>query len=77
MAASGLTDETFDRENNGHVVALADLAFHLLAQLRYVNEHSFNSFKMRVGKCSFAFLFIETFISIPTENQNNNRKEQS
>ncbi|XP_033639896.1 adenylate cyclase type 5-like [Asterias rubens] len=49
MAASGLTDETFDRENNGHVVALADLAFHLLAQLRYVNEHSFNSFKMRVG----------------------------
>ena len=50
MAASGLTDETYDRENNGHVVALTDLAFHLLAQLNYVNEHSFNSFKMRVGK---------------------------
>ncbi|XP_038044387.1 adenylate cyclase type 5-like [Patiria miniata] len=49
MAASGLTEETFDREGNTHVVALADLAFHLLAQLRYVNEHSFNSFKMRVG----------------------------
>ncbi|KAJ8024941.1 Adenylate cyclase type 5 [Holothuria leucospilota] len=49
MAASGLTDETFDKENNTHVTAIAEFAFRLQAQLKYVNQHSFNNFKMRIG----------------------------
>ncbi|XP_071480369.1 adenylate cyclase type 5-like [Diadema antillarum] len=49
MAASGLTEETFDKEGNSHVSALADFAFTLMKQLKYVNEHSFNNFKMRIG----------------------------
>ena len=50
MAASGLTEETFDKEGNSHVSALADFAFSLMKQLKYVNEHSFNNFKMRIGE---------------------------
>ena len=55
MAASGLTDETYDQENNTHVEALADFAFRIMDQLKYVNEHSFNSFKMKIGKNYVAF----------------------
>ena len=50
MAASGLTDDTFDQENNTHVEALADYAFRIMNQLQHVNEHSFNNFKMKIGK---------------------------
>eukprot|EP00057_Strongylocentrotus_purpuratus_P009849 XP_011664323.1 PREDICTED: adenylate cyclase type 5 isoform X2 [Strongylocentrotus purpuratus] len=49
MAASGLTEETFDKDGNSHVSALADFAFSLMKQLKCVNEHSFNNFKMRIG----------------------------
>lgn len=32
-----------------HVVAMADYALRIREQLAYVNEHSFNNFRMRVG----------------------------
>ncbi|XP_077978185.1 adenylate cyclase type 5-like [Glandiceps talaboti] len=49
MAASGLTQYTNDKVNKTHVCALADFAFRIKEQLNYVNEHSFNNFRMRVG----------------------------
>lgn len=49
MAASGLTPET-SYANNLHVVALTEFALAMQEQLRSVNEHSFNNFKMRIGK---------------------------
>ena len=63
MAASGLTDETFDQENNTHVEALADFAFRIMEQLQYVNEHSFNSFKMKIGKLFGVFFPTESSLS--------------
>ncbi len=32
-----------------HVTAMADYALRLREQLDYVNEHSFNNFKIRIG----------------------------
>jgi len=49
MAASGLTEATCDLKNYRHVTAMADYALRLREQLAYVNEHSFNNFKIRVG----------------------------
>ncbi|XP_072156105.1 adenylate cyclase type 5 isoform X2 [Bemisia tabaci] len=49
MAAAGLTRSTCDLENMSHVLAMADYAFRIKQQLAYVNEHSFNSFKIRIG----------------------------
>ncbi|XP_043199303.1 adenylate cyclase type 5-like, partial [Amphibalanus amphitrite] len=49
MAASGLTEATCDLKNFRHVTAMADYALRLREQLAYVNEHSFNNFKIRVG----------------------------
>ena len=52
MAASGLTDETFYRDGR-HVVEMADYALSVKGQLQYVNQHSFNNFKMKIGRyCS-------------------------
>ncbi|KAL4222848.1 Adenylate cyclase type 5 [Mactra antiquata] len=48
MAASGLTPETSFADNL-HVVALTEFALAMQEQLRSVNEHSFNNFKMRIG----------------------------
>ncbi|XP_050418343.2 adenylate cyclase type 5 isoform X2 [Patella vulgata] len=48
MAGSGLTPQT-NHSDMRHVVAVVDYAFALKAQLKHVNEHSFNHFKMRVG----------------------------
>ncbi|XP_045169674.2 adenylate cyclase type 5-like [Mercenaria mercenaria] len=48
MAASGLTPET-SYEDMSHVVALTEYAFTIQEQLRSVNQHSFNNFKMRIG----------------------------
>ncbi|XP_069111394.1 adenylate cyclase type 5-like [Argopecten irradians] len=48
MAASGLTPQT-NFSDMSHVVALAEYAFAIQAQLQYVNEHSFNNFKIRIG----------------------------
>ena len=49
MAASGLTPET-NYSDMTHITALADYAFALRAQLKFVNEHSFNNFKLRIGQ---------------------------
>nr|KAG5706089.1 hypothetical protein BaRGS_025711 [Batillaria attramentaria] len=48
MAASGLTPDS-NHEDMSHVAALADYCFAIRAQLQYVNEHSFNNFKLRIG----------------------------
>lgn len=49
MAASGLTVDTCDMLGYRHVTAMADYALRLREQLKYVNEHSFNSFRIRIG----------------------------
>ncbi|VDN33916.1 unnamed protein product, partial [Gongylonema pulchrum] len=46
MAASGLFGEVTD---NSHVVAVTRFAIRLLALIQYINEHSFNSFNLRIG----------------------------
>lgn len=49
MCASGLTDET-SYSDLSHVMAIAEYAFAIRKQLKYVNEHSWNNFKLRIGK---------------------------
>ena len=49
MAASGLTAGS-NHPDMSHAVALANYAFALKRQIAYVNEHSFNNFKMRIGE---------------------------
>ncbi|KAK7079704.1 Adenylate cyclase type 5, partial [Halocaridina rubra] len=48
MAAAGLTKSARDLKNFSHVTAMADYALRLREQLEYVNEHSFNNFKIRI-----------------------------
>ena len=50
MAASGLNDSTYDREGRSHITALADYAMRLREQMKYINEHSFNNFQMKIGE---------------------------
>ena len=59
MAASGLTPET-NYKDLRHVVALTEYAFAIKDQLKSVNEHSFNNFKMRVGKFKLFCFFHPT-----------------
>ncbi|XP_034741245.1 adenylate cyclase type 5 [Etheostoma cragini] len=49
MAASGLNDSTYDKVGRSHIRALADYAMRLMDQMKYINEHSFNNFKMQIG----------------------------
>ncbi|XP_053704628.1 adenylate cyclase type 6-like [Synchiropus splendidus] len=49
MAASGLNNCTYDREGRSHILALADYAMRLREQMKYINEHSFNNFQMKIG----------------------------
>lgn len=49
----GLTKATCDMKNFNHVTAMADYALRLREQLDYVNEHSFNNFKIRIGNYYF------------------------
>ncbi|XP_039602524.1 adenylate cyclase type 6 [Polypterus senegalus] len=49
MAASGLNDSTYDKEGKTHITALADYAMRLMEQMKYINEHSFNNFQMKIG----------------------------
>lgn len=51
MAASGLNGEVV---GNTHVVAVAKFAIALLNKLEHINEHSFNHFKLRIGKISMS-----------------------
>jgi hypothetical protein len=46
MAASGLTGTIVDHK---HSVAVVKFAIDLLALMEYINEHSFNNFKLRIG----------------------------
>ncbi|KAI8515270.1 Adenylate cyclase type 5 [Branchiostoma belcheri] len=49
MAASGLTEKTCDLDHKAHVLALSNFAMRLMDQIQYINEHSFNNFKLRIG----------------------------
>ncbi|XP_059503524.1 adenylate cyclase type 5 isoform X5 [Stegostoma tigrinum] len=49
MAASGLNDSTYDKSGKTHIKALADYAMRLMDQMKYINEHSFNNFQMKIG----------------------------
>lgn len=49
MAASGLTKATCDMKDMKHLTAMADYALRIKEQLNYVNEHSFNNFRIRIG----------------------------
>ncbi|KAJ6665455.1 hypothetical protein lerEdw1_003296 [Lerista edwardsae] len=49
MAASGLNDSTYDKAGKTHIKALADFAMRLMDQMKYINEHSFNNFQMKIG----------------------------
>ncbi|XP_078622020.1 adenylate cyclase type 5-like isoform X2 [Branchiostoma floridae x Branchiostoma japonicum] len=49
MAASGLTEKTCDLDSKAHVLALSNFAMRLMDQIQYINEHSFNNFKLRIG----------------------------
>ncbi|XP_045909829.1 adenylate cyclase type 5 isoform X1 [Micropterus dolomieu] len=49
MAASGLNDSTYDKAGRTHIRALADYAMRMTDQMKYINEHSFNNFKMKIG----------------------------
>lgn len=53
MAASGLNDSTYDKEGRSHITALADYAMRLREQMKYINEHSFNNFQMKIGQTGF------------------------
>lgn len=55
MAASGLNDSTYDKEGRSHIIALADYAMRLREQMKYINEHSFNNFQMKIGKQKLGF----------------------
>lgn len=57
MAASGLNDSTYDKEGRTHILALADYAMRLREQMKYINEHSFNNFQMKIGKKVFTVNF--------------------
>ncbi|CAD6188093.1 unnamed protein product [Caenorhabditis auriculariae] len=46
MAASGLAGRADD---NSHVLAVANFALELLSKIKVINEHSFNSFQLRIG----------------------------
>lgn len=47
---TGLTKATCDMKDLKHVTAMADYALKLREQLKYVNEHSFNNFRIRIGQ---------------------------
>uniref|UniRef100_A0A6I8SQ57 Adenylate cyclase type 5 n=1 Tax=Xenopus tropicalis TaxID=8364 RepID=A0A6I8SQ57_XENTR len=49
MAASGLNDSTYDKAGKSHIKALADYAMRMMDQMKYINEHSFNNFQMKIG----------------------------
>ncbi|XP_014258367.2 adenylate cyclase type 6-like [Cimex lectularius] len=45
----GLTKATCDMKDLKHVTAMADYALRIKEQLSYVNQHSFNNFRIRIG----------------------------
>ena len=63
MAASGLTEETTFTDNR-HICAVADFAFAARDQLQYVNEHSWNNFKLRIGWEKMSLSHFQTIFSL-------------
>lgn len=65
---TGLTAATRDLQGFRHVTAMADYALRLREQLQYVNEHSFNNFRIRIGNTHanaptyFSPIFIRLFM---------------
>lgn len=59
MAASGLNDSTYDKAGRSHIRAMADYAMRMMDQMKYINEHSFNNFKMKIGVHPIAALFLQ------------------
>ena len=51
MAASGLTEKS-NFADLRHVQAVVDYAFALRKQLECVNQHSWNNFKLKIGRPS-------------------------
>lgn len=49
MAAAGL-NVTCNEDVVSNVIAVAEYALTIQKQLQYVNEHSWNNFKLRIGK---------------------------
>lgn len=47
-----MTPSTCDTRDLKHVTAMADFALRIREQLEYVNEHSFNNFRIRIGECT-------------------------
>ena len=47
MAAAGLKEGGRPSDIN-HVIAVAEFVFTIKKQLEYVNEHSWNNFKLRI-----------------------------
>ena len=47
---SGLTEQTCDLVDYSHVTSMADYALQLFEKIQEVNTHSFNNFRMRIGK---------------------------
>ena len=72
VSAPGLTKSTCDMKNFNHVIAMSDYALRLREQLDYVNEHSFNNFKIRIGivaqslRSSRYFMFVHTCSKVST-----------
>lgn len=63
MAASGLNDSTYDKVGKSHIKALADFAMRLMDQMKYINEHSFNNFQMKIGRClCYGVMLLEYFL---------------
>lgn len=60
MAASGLAKCSSDKDGfkgateskDGHIVTMAKFAFEIQKKLDTINKHSFNEFKLRIGKLS-------------------------
>ncbi len=69
MAASGLSGEEIEG-NNDHVLALTDFALEIREQLQFINEHSFNSFEIRIGRESLRHSagIVKMILRITTQN---------
>lgn len=65
MAASGLNDSTYDKVGKTHIKALADFAMKLMDQMKYINEHSFNNFQMKIGELPGRPEGLEGLLSLP------------
>ncbi|XP_072349714.1 adenylate cyclase type 5-like [Scyliorhinus torazame] len=58
MAASGLNDSTYDKSGKSHILALADYATRLMEQMKYINEHSFNNFQLKIAHPGPSYLAV-------------------